>query len=74
MTQGIDALIGAPLIAEADDPKFTVDTAPLSGDLEFRDVVEFCLDCGTDGLVYPVNASEFYHLSTAERISAREGA
>ncbi|MGD8350341.1 MAG: hypothetical protein PVI79_13925, partial [Gammaproteobacteria bacterium] len=40
LTQGIDALIGAPLIAEASDPLYTVDTTPLSGDLDFRDVVE----------------------------------
>ena len=48
LTQGIDALIGAPLIAEADDPRFTVDTVPLSGDLEPRDVVE--LDATFAGL------------------------
>lgn len=33
----------------------------------FKRVVEFCIDCGAHGLVYPVNASEFSALSDEER-------
>ena len=33
-----------------------------------RRIVDFTIECGADGLVYPVNASEFNHLSDMERI------
>lgn len=38
----------------------------------FRRVVDFCVECGAHGLVYPVNASEFYALSHKERYKMAE--
>jgi dihydrodipicolinate synthase/N-acetylneuraminate lyase len=35
----------------------------------FRNIVNFCVDCGAHGLVYPVNASEFSVLSDEERFT-----
>jgi dihydrodipicolinate synthase/N-acetylneuraminate lyase len=51
---------------------FTIPSTPFRADGEidvasFRRVVDFCVDCGAHGLVYPVNASEFTSLSDAER-------
>ena len=37
-----------------------------------RRVVEFCIECGAHGLVYPVNASEFIALTDAERMFLTE--
>lgn len=51
---------------------FTIPSTPFkeNGDIDveaFRRIVSFCIRCGAHGLVYPVNASEFTHLSDAER-------
>ena len=51
---------------------FTIPPTPFREDGEidipsFRRVIEFCIECGAHGLVYPVNASEFTALSDAER-------
>jgi len=52
---------------------FTIPSTPFRADGEidapgFRRIVDFCVDCGAHGLVYPVNASEFTALSDAERL------
>jgi len=51
---------------------FTIPSTPFreSGEIDvpsFRRVVDFCVEAGAHGLVYPVNASEWIHLSDAER-------
>lgn len=51
---------------------FTIPSTPFQedGDIDvpsFRRVVDFCIECGAHGLVFPVNASEFTALSDAER-------
>ena len=51
---------------------FTIPTTPFDdkGEIDtesFRRVVDFCIDCGAHGLVYPVNASEFSTLTDEER-------
>lgn len=51
---------------------FTIPSTPFRQDGEidvpgFRRVVDFCVDCGAHGLVFPVNASEFTSLSDDER-------
>jgi dihydrodipicolinate synthase/N-acetylneuraminate lyase len=51
---------------------FTIPSTPFkeNGEIDiasFQRVVDFCIDCGAHGLVYPVNASEFTALSDAER-------
>ncbi len=51
---------------------FTIPSTPFRPDGAidvpgFRRIVDFCVDCGAHGLVYPVNASEFTSLSDAER-------
>jgi dihydrodipicolinate synthase/N-acetylneuraminate lyase len=51
---------------------FTIPSTPFREDGEldvtsFCRVVDFCVECGAHGLVYPVNASEFTSLSDAER-------
>ena len=51
---------------------FTIPSTPFhqSGEIDaegLRSVIDFCIECGAHGLVYPVNASEFTHLSDAER-------
>jgi dihydrodipicolinate synthase/N-acetylneuraminate lyase len=51
---------------------FTIPSTPFRPDGEidvasFRRVVDFCVDCGAHGLVFPVNASEFTSLSDGER-------
>ncbi|MCH8294863.1 dihydrodipicolinate synthase family protein [Candidatus Poribacteria bacterium] len=56
---------------------FTIPPTPFREDGEidipsFRRVIEFCIDCGAHGLVYPVNASEFTALSDAERFQLSE--
>ena len=35
-------------------------------------MIDFCIECGSHGLVYPVNASEFTALSDAERFQLSE--
>lgn len=56
---------------------FTIPTTPFkeNGDVDeagFRRVIDFCVDCGAHGLVYPVNASEFFTLTDAERMQMSE--
>ena len=56
---------------------FTIPSTPFrpSGETDepgFRRVVDFCIECGAHGLVYPVNASEWIHLSDDERIALTE--
>jgi 4-hydroxy-tetrahydrodipicolinate synthase len=52
---------------------FTIPSTPFweTGQIDipsFRRVVDFCVECGAHGLVYPVNASEWINLSDDERI------
>lgn len=56
---------------------FTIPSTPFREDGEidvpsFRRVVDFCVECGAHGLVFPVNASEFTSLSDAERFELAE--
>lgn len=56
---------------------FTIPTTPFkeNGEIDvasFRRVIDFCVDCGAHGLVYPVNASEFFTLTDAERMQMSE--
>lgn len=56
---------------------FTIPVTPFqeNGEIDipsFRRVVDFCIDCGAHGLVFPVNASEFTVLSDAERMTLTE--
>lgn len=56
---------------------FTIPSTPFREDGEidvpgFRRVVDFCIECGAHGLVFPVNASEFTSLSDAERFELTE--
>ena len=56
---------------------FTIPSTPFKSDGQmdissFRRVVDFCIDCGAHGLVFPVNASEWTHLSDAERFELSE--
>ena len=53
---------------------YTIPTTPFHEDgaldLEgLRRCIEFCIQCGAHGLVYPVNASEFFTLSDSERLA-----
>jgi 4-hydroxy-tetrahydrodipicolinate synthase len=56
---------------------FTIPATPLSKDLQvdwaaLQRVVEFCVRCGAHGIVWPVNASQFYTLSDEERLRGME--
>lgn len=56
---------------------FTIPSTPFkeNGEIDipsFRRVVDFCVECGAHGLVFPVNASEFTSLSDAERFRLAE--
>ncbi len=56
---------------------FTIPSTPFlpNGEIDiasFRRVVDFCVECGAHGLVFPVNASEFTLLSDAERMQLSE--
>lgn len=56
---------------------FTIPCTPFteSGEVDeasLRREVRFCLECGAHGLVAPVNASEFYTLTDAERMRVVE--
>ncbi|TVR57191.1 MAG: dihydrodipicolinate synthase family protein [Spirochaetaceae bacterium] len=56
---------------------FTIPSTPFTADgavdvAAFRRIVEFCVECGAHGLVYPVNASEFTSLSDSERMKLSE--
>lgn len=64
----------------ANDPYrgvFTIPSTPFhpTGEVDevgLRRVVEFSIECGAHGLVYPVNASEFIALTDAERLFLTE--
>jgi len=54
---------------------FTIPSTPFHGDgrIDYQGlkrVVDFCVECGAHGIVYPVNASSFTVLSDAERLDA----
>jgi 4-hydroxy-tetrahydrodipicolinate synthase len=56
---------------------FTIPATPFDEQLEvdwdgLRRVVDFCVECGAHGIVWPVNASGFAVLSDAERLSGME--
>lgn len=56
---------------------FTIPSTPFREDgeidvLSFRRLVDFCIECGAHGLVFPVNASEFTSLSDVERFELSE--
>ena len=56
---------------------FTIPSTPFQEDGQidipgFRRVVDFCIECGAHGLVFPVNASEWFHLTDEERKSLTE--
>ncbi len=56
---------------------FTIPSTPFheNGEIDipsFRRVVDFCIECGAHGLVFPVNASEWIHLSDDERFRLSE--
>jgi len=56
---------------------FSIPSTPFRPDGEvdipsFRRLVDFCIECGAHGLVFPVNASEFTLLSDAERFRLSE--
>jgi 4-hydroxy-tetrahydrodipicolinate synthase len=56
---------------------FTIPSTPFreTGELDipsFRRVIDFCINCGAHGLVFPVNASEWIHLSDDERFQLSE--
>jgi dihydrodipicolinate synthase/N-acetylneuraminate lyase len=56
---------------------FTIPSTPFreTGETDipsFRRVVDFSIECGAHGLVFPVNASEWIHLSDDERFQLSE--
>jgi len=56
---------------------FTIPSTPFCphGEIDitsFRRLVDFCIECGAHGLVFPVNASEFTSLSDKERLKLSE--
>lgn len=56
---------------------FTIPSTPFreTGEIDilsFQRMIDFCIECGSHGLVYPVNASEFTALSDAERLELSE--
>jgi dihydrodipicolinate synthase/N-acetylneuraminate lyase len=56
---------------------FTIPSTPFREDgaidvPSFRRVVDFCIECGAAGLVFPVNASEFTALRDVERFELSE--
>jgi 4-hydroxy-tetrahydrodipicolinate synthase len=56
---------------------FTIPSTPFQADGEidipsFRRIVDFCVECGAHGLVFPVNASEWVVLSDEERFRLSE--
>jgi len=56
---------------------FTIPSTPFqeTGEIDipsFRRTVDFCVECGAHGLVFPVNASEWVVLSDAERFRLSE--
>jgi 4-hydroxy-tetrahydrodipicolinate synthase len=70
------AVVGRmPAAGRAKEPfrgVFTIPSTPFkeNGEIDipsFRRVVDFCVECGAHGLVFPVNASEWTALSDGER-------
>ena len=56
---------------------FTIPSTPFDEDLEIdweglRRIVDFCVDCGAHGIVWPVNASGFPVLTDEERLKGFE--
>ncbi len=56
---------------------YTIPSTPFQPDGQidgagFRRIVDFCVECGAHGLVYPVNASEWIHLTDQERFELTE--
>jgi dihydrodipicolinate synthase/N-acetylneuraminate lyase len=56
---------------------FTIPSTPFqkTGEIDipsFRRIVDFCVECGAHGLVFPVNASEWVVLSDEERFRLSE--
>ena len=56
---------------------FTIPATPFkkSGEIDwqaFRNVLDFCVDCGAHGIVWPVNASAFPVLTDQERLAGME--
>ncbi len=56
---------------------YTIPTTPFDkfGEIDrdsFRRVIDFCIECKAHGLVFPVNASEWFHLSEKERMEMSE--
>ena len=56
---------------------FTIPSTPFreTGEIDilsFQRMIDFCIEGGSHGLVYPVNASEFTALSDAERLELSE--
>ena len=56
---------------------FTIPATPFRDDGQIdipslRRLIDFCVECGAHGLVFPVNASEFTSLSDAERFTLTE--
>lgn len=56
---------------------YTIPSTPLTPELDIdwdglRGVVDFCIECGAHGLVWPVNASGFATLSDDERLKGAE--
>ena len=56
---------------------FTIPATPFKENLEvdweaLGRVVEFCVGCGAHGIVWPVNASQFYTLSDEERLKGMQ--
>ncbi|MFO8007182.1 MAG: dihydrodipicolinate synthase family protein [Candidatus Brocadiia bacterium] len=68
---------GEKQVTEAYRGIFTIPSTPFrrNGAIDvpsFRRTVDFCIECGAHGLVWPVNASEFAWLSDAERFELAE--
>jgi hypothetical protein len=56
---------------------FTIPSTPFreDGDIDwsdFRRVLDFCVNCGAHGIVWPVNASSFAVLTDEERLHGME--
>jgi dihydrodipicolinate synthase/N-acetylneuraminate lyase len=56
---------------------YTIPSTPIKPNLEIdweglRRVVDFCVDCGAHGIVWPVNASGFAALSDEERLQGMQ--
>ena len=73
---GAAAVSGMPAAGRAKEPfrgVFTIPSTPFTANGEidipsFRRLIDFCIGCGAQGLVFPVNASEWSLLSDDERL------